>query len=284
MEITFTDNVNESLFRQLKPTFITANEIKFGVAFVKHSGLSLIEDDIIGCLKNGGKVEFLLGLDFRITDPKALRSLYDMSNSGLNIKSFCFSDPSIHDTPVYHPKIYLIRTKDRAIISVGSSNLTSGGLKDNIEINAIIKADIKEELVSDIYGIYNGLKFQKGRFEPDLEYIEAYEEAYKVVRKASDQALKLRSTQDMIKKMKKREKLLPKPKATREELFGWQKLVYEKLPDGVFETNDMYIHEKEFQQYYPENNFIKAKIRQILQQLRDLGLLSYISKNRWEKF
>ena len=34
---------------------------------------------------------------------------------------------------------------------------------------------------------------------------------------------------------------------------------------------------------YPENRHIKDKIRQILQQLRDLGLVRHISENRWQR-
>lgn len=283
MELTFTDNVTKNLIDILKPSLSKANEIKFGVAFVKYSGFSLIEEDIKKCLKDGGKAEFLLGLDFRTTEPKVLRILNAMAKNGLNIKLFCFSDPSINDIPVYHPKIYLIRERDISIISIGSSNLTSGGLRDNVEVNAVIKAQSREEVVSDIYGIYNKLKFQKGRFEPDPAYIDEYEETYNTIRKKSIEILKERRTKNRIKELKERERTLPRPQLTRYELFGWQKLVYERLPEGIFSTSDMYAYEEEFRNFYPENKYIRPKIRQILQQLRDLGLLKHISENKWER-
>ena len=283
MEIEFTDNITRNLLNILKPSISKANEIKFGVAFVKYSGFSLIEEDIRECLKKNGKIEFILGLDFRTTDPKALRTIFEMTKVESNIKLFCFSDPSTNDTPIYHPKIYILKEKDKAVISIGSSNLTRGGLKDNVEVNAIIKANIKEEVVSDIYGIYNKIKFQKGKFEPDLAYIENYEEAYKIVQKRNVEALKGKYAKSKIKELREKEKYLPKPRLTRKELFGWQKLVYERLPNEVFRTSYMYIYEKEFQKFYTENRHITDKIRQILQQLRDLGLLKYISKNKWIK-
>ena len=181
MEIKFTDNTTNNLLDALRPSFLKANEIRFGVPFAKYSGFSLIKDGIKECLKNGGRAEFVLGLDFRTTEPKVLRILDTMAKSGLNIKLFCFSDPSINDTSIYHPKIYFISKRDKFVISIGSSNLTSGGLKDNVEVNAIIEASTKEEIVSDIYRIYTRLKFQKNRFEPDLAYIENYEETYEIV-------------------------------------------------------------------------------------------------------
>ena len=267
----------------LKPFLAKANEINLGVAFVRYSGLSLIEDDIKKCLAHNGKVEFVLGLDFRTTEPKALRTILEMAKTGLNVKLFCFSDPSSDDTPVYHPKIYLVKQEDRFVISVGSSNLTYGGLKDNVEVNVVIEANMNEEVVSDLYGVYNRLKFQRYRFEPDFEYIDKYEEAYEIVRRRSIEALKERGTRSKIKELKEKEKTLPKPKPTGLELFGWQKLVYERLPEGTFQTADMYIYEEEFQQFYPENRHIKDKIRQILQQLRDLRLIKHISENKWQR-
>jgi len=283
MEIEFTDNITRNLLNILKPSISKANEIKFGVAFVKYSGFSLIEEDIRECLKKNGKIEFILGLDFRTTDPKALRTIFEMTKVESNIKLFCFSDPSTNDTPIYHPKIYILKEKDKAVISIGSSNLTRGGLKDNVEVNAIIKANIKEEVVSDIYGVYNKIRFQKGKFEPDLAYIDNYEEAYKIVQKRNVEALKGKYAKNKIKELKEKEKYLPKLKPTWKELFGWQKLVYERLPDETFRTSDMYVYEEEFQKFYPENKHITDKIRQILQQLRDLGLLKYISHNKWLK-
>lgn len=283
MEIEFTDNITRTLLDILKPSIEKADEIKMGVAFVKYSGFSLIQDDIMKCLANKGKVEFVVGLDFRITEPKALRAILEMAKCGSNVKLFCFSNPSSDDTPVYHPKIYLLRREDRIVISIGSSNLTSGGLRDNVEVNAIIEARKQDEIVSDLYGIYNRFKFQRHRFEPDFEYIDKYEEAYRIVRKRSVEALKEKSTQDKIAELKEKEKTLPKPKATIGELFGWQRLVYARLPEELFQTSDMYIYEKDFQQFYPENRHIKDKIRQILQQLRDLGLLRHISESRWQR-
>jgi HKD family nuclease len=284
MNLTFTDNVTKKLIDVLKPSLSKANEIKFAVAFAKYSGFALIEDVIKECLEDGGKAEFLLGLDFRTTEPRVLRILDTMAKNGLNIKLFCFSDPLINDMPVYHPKIYLVRKRDVSVISIGSSNLTSGGLKDNVEVNAVIRAHSREEVVSDIYGIYNRLKFQEGRFEPDLAYIDGYEEAYNTIQKKSIEALKERRSKNRIKELKKRERTLPKPRPTKYELFGWQKLVYERLPEDIFSTSDIYAHEEEFRKFYPENKYIRAKVRQILQQLRDLGLLKHhISENKWER-
>lgn len=283
MEIRFIDNIKERLIETLKEFLPIAKEIKFAVAFMKYSGYMLIEEFIHECLRKGGNAEFLIGLDFRTTDPKALRVLKELSDSGLPLKIFCFSDPSYNDTPVYHPKLYLLNDGMNSTIALGSSNLTAGGLKKNVEVNAIITASVKEEIVSDIYGLYSRLKFQQNRFEPDIEYIDSYEEAYKRVQKGNAKLFREKRTSAIVNQLKEKEKKLPKPVPTKTEIFGWMKLVYERLPSGQFRTSDIYSYEEEFQEIYPENRNIHAKIRQQLQFLRDIGLIKNPGRDRWEK-
>lgn len=62
-----------------------------------------------------------------------------------------------------------------------------------------------------------------------------------------------------------------------------QKMVYAKLPDHEFSTNDLYQYADEFRDSFPHNRFIQAKTRQVLQQLRDLGLIIHLGQNRWMK-
>jgi type II restriction enzyme len=64
---------------------------------------------------------------------------------------------------------------------------------------------------------------------------------------------------------------------------GWVKLVYDHLPEREFTTNQVYENEPEFSRFYPENRTIRAKIRQQLQVLRDMGLIKHIGKSRWIK-
>lgn len=282
MEISFTDNLATRLVDVLKPSFSQARSIKLAVAFAKYSGYSLIERGINECLDKGGAVEFLVGLDFRITEPQVLRILLQLSGRGLPLGCFCFSDTSAKDTPVYHPKLYLLDDGEKVVFSIGSSNLTRGGLKDNVEVNAVFTASRHEEVVSDIYGLYTRLKFGQERFVPNLEYIEDYEVAYRNVQKKGIAALREKPTREIVQRLKEKEKTLVRPKPSGQELFGWQKLVYEALPLGRFRTSAIYAYEEEFRTHYPENSNIRPKIRQILQQLRDVGLVNNPSRDSWE--
>ena len=56
-----------------------------------------------------------------------------------------------------------------------------------------------------------------------------------------------------------------------------------KLPNDNFTLNQMYAFEKELQIKHPENKFIKDKIRQQLQYLRDKGFIEFISRGNYKK-
>lgn len=57
----------------------------------------------------------------------------------------------------------------------------------------------------------------------------------------------------------------------------------EKIPTDVFTLQDMYRFEKELGQLHPENNFVRDKIRQQLQVLRDKGVIEFIARGSYRK-
>jgi hypothetical protein len=67
------------------------------------------------------------------------------------------------------------------------------------------------------------------------------------------------------------------------ELTGWKQLVFEKLPTGEFSNDDVYRHLDEFAHAYPLNQTIPAKVRQVLQWLRDAGLILHVEPGVWRK-
>jgi HKD family nuclease len=284
VKILFADNVTRKLLPVLADGLATASDIKLAVAFVSYSGLSLIEPHVRECLALGGRAEFLVGFDLQTTEPKALRTLYEMSEAGFPIKCLCYSNPFKTSASIYHPKLYLMSAKDKVTIIVGSSNLTVGGLKGNLEINAIVEAVSSDEAVSDIYALYNRLKFEQPRVQLDADFINIYEALYAQRLRGSKKALADGKTKELTQQLIDKIAKMEQPKPTPNDLFGWQKIVFERLPTGTFRSSDLYTFEHEFQQYYPENRNIRAKIRQTLQQLRAMGLLGNPHRDRWERF
>ena len=59
--------------------------------------------------------------------------------------------------------------------------------------------------------------------------------------------------------------------------------IIDKIPYKTFSIQDVYRFEEALQGKYPNNRFIKAKIRQQLQVLRDRGVIKFIGKGNYHK-
>ena len=55
-----------------------------------------------------------------------------------------------------------------------------------------------------------------------------------------------------------------------------------RLPGHSFDLADAYGFEQELSLLYPENNNIRPKIRQQLQVLRDAGILTFVSRGKYQ--
>lgn len=281
MWVGIVDNTARKMLPILTDAIMSSNRSRFAVAFVSRGGFELIKPGIERCLERGGEVEFLIGLDLTTTEPDAVWSIYELCQENQGASMYCYAN--LERASVYHPKLYLMNSSEEATAFVGSSNLTLGGLKRNVEINTVVKASTKEEIISDLFDVYNKLKFHPRRVEPDEEFLSLYEQWCRAQVIASRSVSRTSNTKHLSEEFKHKIATLRRPVPTKRDLFGWQKLVYSKLPDGEFSNNDLYVHEDEFRKYYPENRNIRAKIRQKLQELREMGLVDHIRASVWRK-
>jgi len=269
LKIDIVDNYSKILINELSQGIINSNDVRIAVAFVSKRGIKLIYDSIDYALNKGASFEFLVGLDMQTTEPEALYFIYNLSKINNKITLLCYA--SLEPSSIYDPKIYLLKNEEnrKAISIVGSSNLTEGGLKKNIEVNLVIEADINQEIISDSYIIYNRLKFHPKRVIPDDEFLNLYSELCNTERQQRRKYRKDKERQSLFKFFEEKANALQHPKPAIKDLVGWLKLVFEYLPDTEFNTDRIYSYEKIFSDIYPENRNIKAKIRQQLQILRD---------------
>jgi len=279
MRVELLDNVSRKVHSAILPAIQAADEVRIAVAFVSTRGIQMINSALQACLDRGGSAEFLVGLDLFFTQPEALRLLCERSNAGANFTCYCLAD--LETSAVYHPKLYVMTTTDKVTALVGSSNLTDGGLRSNLEVNALIRATRDEEIFSDIAATYNALKFHPQRVLPDEEFLSLYEELHSRRSQRDRVARDDLSVKELTAKYREKAATLRRPVATRQDLHGWQRLVYDRLPDGEFTTRDIYDFEKEFRSHYPENRHVRPKVRQVLQQLRDLGLIKHVGRGSW---
>ncbi len=102
-------------------------------------------------IENGGKVRLYIGVDLHATSKEALELLLKE-----NIPSYIVHSPN---DITYHPKVYTFEGESRYYIIVGSSNLTTKGLYQNVEASLCVSNEYQDdegrELLSDIYDYYN---------------------------------------------------------------------------------------------------------------------------------
>jgi HKD family nuclease len=267
----------------LSKAIILSKDIRIAVAFLSMRGINLIYNSIDSALHKGASLEFLAGLDMQTTEPAALRFLHNLSKNNNKLSLYCYA--SIEPSSIYHPKIYLLKNSDdTSVISiVGSSNLTEGGLRKNIEANFVIEADINQDIILDSYNTYNRLKFHPKRVVPDDEFLNLYSDLCNSEKKQRIEYKKNHYRRNLIKSFEEKTRTLQHPMPALNDLIGWAKLVFEYLPDKEFSTSQLYEHEQELSSIYPGNKNIKAKIRQQLQVLRDIGLIKHLGKSHWIK-
>ena len=159
------------------------NEIDMAVAYFSTSGFECIQEMLQNFLKKGS-----VGLSgLYITQSKALERLLTLKKkpafSKLKIK---FHNPSVE----FHPKFFLAKSdKTLKFAIIGSSNLTGGGQKRNIEANVAIeiedpKNDCEQNFENDVTGYFDYLwESAKNLTREDIEKYAKGEKAKKKIKK-----------------------------------------------------------------------------------------------------
>jgi HKD family nuclease len=281
MQVQIVDNTSRELISILAPAITQSEEIKVAVAFVSRRGFEMIRPQIEDALRLGATLEFLVGLDMNVTEPGVLYEIQALSNVFDNVSLYCYV--SAKGNVIYHPKMYLLRSGNGATVIIGSSNLTQGGLKGNVEANVVLRGSMLEEAFSDAYSTYSYLKFLPGRVLPDEEFLTLYKELCNRAKKQQSSLARQGSIGELSDRFQEKAKSLRRPIASKSDLVGWVKLVYDALPAGEFTNRQVYQQKDIFAQSYPDNRNIEAKIRQQLQTLRNMGLIEHLDQGRWIK-
>ena len=105
------------------------------VAFAKTAGVNVISEFLKANAKNS---KVFVGIRNDITSYQAIEMLLE---TGASIYAVDTGSKST----IFHPKIYLTKYGNEAIVIVGSANLTFGGLHNNIESSSILTLDLQNE-------------------------------------------------------------------------------------------------------------------------------------------
>ncbi|MCX7976666.1 MAG: phospholipase D-like domain-containing protein [Bellilinea sp.] len=281
MHIQMIDNVERNMASALVSAIKSAFDIRIAVAFVSSDGLSCLMPSIKEVIERGSHIEFLVGMDPRATDPNAIKELYSLLRDYSQGVLLCFVPRD--SSAIYHPKMYLTKNYQFAQLFIGSSNLTQRGLIKNIEANLVIRDEINTEIVSEVYNTYYRLKYHPNRVIPDEEFLDLFSELCQKEKFYQSRLVKNQTLRQLKQNFIEKAKSLERPKPTRTDLIGWLELVYNSLPQGEFTNQEIYRFEPQFRQRYPENQNIKAKIRQQLQILHQLGFIKHVNRGTWKK-
>nr|WP_305875991.1 phospholipase D-like domain-containing protein [Helicobacter pylori] len=207
--VQILSNLNYPISKVINEGLRNSLDTHIAVAFLKYSGVEVIQDALINSLEKGAEFEIIVGLDFKTTDSKSIRFLLDLNKTYKKLKFYCYGDKENNKTDiVFHPKIYMFDNGKEKTSIIGSTNLTKGGLENNFEVNTIF-TEKKPLYYSQLNAIYNSIKYADSLFTPNEEYLESYDEVFSAIIKNEQKVSKDKSIQEKIKKIEKQEKLLP---------------------------------------------------------------------------
>lgn len=115
------------------------------VAFARSSGNSAaLLDALTEFAKRGGAIEMTFGANTFAegegSDYDAIETLLKELSGFPNVKLYLYNEP----TRTFHPKLYLFANAGEAVLIVGSSNWTRGGLQRNVEVNVVLRLDLSD--------------------------------------------------------------------------------------------------------------------------------------------
>ncbi len=261
MSIQLLSNLNYPVGNVINQELQSANNAQIAVAFLKYSGIKVIEDSLRKCLNNGGDVELIAGLDFKTTDPQSIHFFIKLKKEHPKVKFYCFGDKDKNKTNiVFHPKIYLFEKGRETTGIVGSTNLTRGGLISNFEVNTIFK-ETKPLYFSQLQAIYNSVKFTDSVFSPDEEYLVGYSDVYRAFLKNEDRASKDKGLQKVIKEIQNKEEFLPGTVSSLKSMIidiikeNRQKGIHFTSLKEIYEKMEKIVKEKDLTERYKMETF-----------------------------
>jgi HKD family nuclease len=212
-----------------------------------------------------------------------LNSFYRNSSDLIALKSFIENNVDVRNYPNLHAKTYIFDSQ-QAIIT--SANLTLGGLERNYECGVLIQdANTVSKLKYDFLQIFT---------DNEKASIVTEEILY-----TTEGILAKVPKEKRIMFEKSERDLFPlKPYEPEDDLYdggvttiantlsGWRLdtfNVVSQIPLNVFELEQVYAHKKHLQDLHPENRNIEAKIRQQIQELRDLGIIEFLGGGIYRK-
>jgi len=173
VEVRFLQS--SQVLRELKGNLRECHSFKLAVAFLKKTGYDEIRSGLLSLLKDHRPAELVVGISsYGITDWEVLRDLLKLRRKYGNLSVKYYNNEG------FHPKLFIFESPgNSANIILGSSNLTAGGVRKNIEANVLLRGTISEEVMANIF------EFFKNVFGTAEKLKEAVVKRYRAISKRS---------------------------------------------------------------------------------------------------
>ena len=220
--------------------------------FVKHE----VVDDIVSTTDRRVSMQLITNIN--------LQSFHRGASDLGAIEKF-ISSGSVYNCTTLHAKLYIFDNKKCLITS---ANLTTSGLRKNLECS-IFTDDM--DLVDSSIHEYNAIikDNRVGKITPQSisdigEILGKVPPVNKIVYPQFDLSTTYECEINSIVK----------------SFTGWKQSVFiilNSMREDIFSTQEVKFIAEQLKEAYPENHNREAKVRQILQQLRDTGLIEFTS-------
>lgn len=159
MNFNLITNNSKSMLEVIKKSLLDCDEFLFVVSFIRFSGVQILIDVLKKLAEKGVKGKIITSNYMNVTEKKALEKLLELKN--IELKYF---DGEIQG---FHPKTYILKNENNTKIILGSSNISFGGLKSNIEWNNEIIFDKNDKNLEEALNEYDYLWEKSSEYNPD---------------------------------------------------------------------------------------------------------------------
>ena len=247
----------------------TSKEQLLASPFIKANVAKMILDN----KPNKAKISLLT--NFKLTN------FYRQSSDLSALRYFIENRIKVRSYPTLHAKTYIFDS-EHAIIT--SANLTLGGLQNNYECGVLIHdSDTVSQLRNNFLQIFEDEEKASMVTKEILSTTESI-----IERVPKEKKIKFdKSERDLFPKYEPEDDLYDGGVTTIvDTLSGWRLDVFNivsKISANIFRLEQVYDSKQHLQDLHPENRNIEAKIRQQLQELRDLGLIEFLGGGVYRK-
>lgn len=189
-----------------------------------------------------------------------ISAIKELINNGVTVRNY----------QNLHAKIYIF---DRKKVLITSANLTNNALYKNYEYGILINDNVITDKIYDDY--VEMINHEEcGAFN-----VKLLDRLDKIKRKINKNPIvNIDFENDTI--------IIEEINILVEKMTSWQKDLFEiinKFDNDLFNMQEVYSYKDILKIKHPNNNNIEAKIRQMLQQLRDMGFIKFVNRGCYKR-